>query len=122
MQYSNSRLKIYPLFCIGEHQAFVRVAVAKMIFCCGKLKENKTKTVWQKWFYEIMFEGPQRGGAAMFLGCGHCKPSPLNVLQLSILYFIHQERGIPTFLENSMKKNQCLLHFQGFFEHSFAFW
>lgn len=50
----------------------------------------------------------------MFLDCECCKPSPLNVLQLSILHSIRREGGIPPFLENGMKKNQCLLHFQGF--------
>lgn len=66
-QFSKFWFRIWIILYKETLQALVQVSVAKMNFCCGKLKENK-KTVWQKWFYEIMFEGPQREESNYVLG------------------------------------------------------
>lgn len=84
---------------------------SKNEFLLWKVKREQ-KTVWQKWFYEIMFEGPQREESNYVLGCECCKPTPSNILQLSISHSFLG--GTPPFLENSMKKNQSLQHLEGF--------
>lgn len=63
-----------------------------------------------------MFEGPQREESNYVLGCEGCKPTTSNILQLSIPHSFLGEPPPPPnpSLGNSMKKNQSLLHLEGF--------
>lgn len=61
-----------------------------------------------------MFEGPQREESNYVLGCEGYKPTTSNILQLSMPHSFMGEHPPNPSLGNSMKKNQSLLHLEGF--------
>ena len=105
----------YELFCIRKHQAFVQVSVAKMNFCCGKLKENKKDSLAEVVLWDNVWRTIKRR-----------KQLCSWMWRLQANHIEHSSTEHTTFFSggttpppnpsfgNSMKKNQSLLHLEGF--------
>lgn len=97
-------IMIWPLLCLGKRHVFGQGAVAKPNFCCGKLKENTTKTAQQKWLDETMFDGPQREGAAMFLAC---EASPTECSSTERIAFLSAAKGLLSLRRAGRRTGAC---------------